>query len=483
MKTRAPATPATTHFPPGLPRRDFLRRVLAAGTVSIFTPRLLLAQGKTKATPKKFTGEKVRLACAGIGGRGNDVIKQMNDTGIASIVALCDTDMGAPHTLGTLKRFPNAPRFQDFRKMLDKMAGDIDAVCICTPDVSHFAIAMHAMALGKHVYVEKPMAHTFRQIEVMMAAEKKYKVITQMGNQGHSEANYFQFKAWVDAGVIKNVRKITAYMNLLSRWHGNAKLRFPNVTGFLPAEPIPDTLDWDCWLATALEHDYNKGYMDGTWRAWYDFGNGTLGDYAPHIFDTAHEFLNLGLPVEVEAVKLDGYNKFIFPQASTLAFRFPARGAMPPLTLTWYDGANNRPPFPPELPETANDGEPVRLSAGKFIYGEGLTFMGNSHGAILRVLPAEKARAMASTLPPIPKSPSNHYANFLLACKGVEKTRSPFSVAGPLCEVMALGVIAQRLNAKFAFDRDTKQVTDNKIANELLKGVPPRKGWEQYYVL
>ena len=482
MKTRTSIqTNAPANFPPApnLLRRDFLKGVLAAGAVSIVTPRMLLA----KAAAKKSAGQKVKLACIGIGGRGATVVKSLHDTGLADIVALCDTDMGAPRTMQTLKLFPKAPRFQDFRKMFDKMGGQIEAVSIATPDFSHFPIAMLAMSLGKHVYVEKPMAHSFRQIELMMAAEKKHNVVTQMGNQGHSEANYFQFKAWVDAGIIKNVTAITAYMNDKRRWHDTEAFKFSAITDFLPEQPIPDTLDWDTWLATARERAYNKGYTNGDWRAWYVFGNGALGDWGAHIFDTARQFLDLGLPAEVEAVKLEGHNAFVFPQATTLAFRFPKRGAMPPLTLTWYDGVNNKPPLPPELPATTNDGEPIRLSPGKFIYSEGLTFMGGSHGATLRILPAEKARAMAPQLPVAPKSTSNHFANFLLACKGAEKTRSPFSVAGPLCQVMALGVMAQRLNAKLAFDRDTKQITNNKTANELLAGVPPRKDWEQYYTL
>jgi len=231
-------------------RRSFLKGVLATGALAAFSPNILLGAA----------GDKVRLACIGIGNRGADDIKSFDATGLANIVALCDTDMGAAHTLGSLRMFPNVPRFQDFRKLFDKMANEIDAVLIATPDFSHFPITMLAMSLGKHVYVEKPMAHSFRQIELMMAAEKKYKVACQMGNQGHSESNYFQFKAWTEAGIIKNVTKITAFMNSQRRWHGM------NVTDLLPEQPTPETLDWDCWLATAQKHAYNKGYINGDWR-------------------------------------------------------------------------------------------------------------------------------------------------------------------------------------------------------------------------
>ncbi len=319
------------------------------------------------------------------------------------------------------------------------------------------------------------MGHSFRQIELMMQAEKKYTVAAQMGNQGHSEANYFQFKAWVDAGIIKNVTKITAYMNGHRRWHGM------KVAGLLPEQPVPETLDWDCWLATAEYHKYNKGYVNGDWRSWFDFGNGALGDWGAHIFDTAHEFLRLGLPVQVEAVKLEGYSPYIFPQASTLAFRFPQRDTMPPVELTWYDGLDNLPPLPPDIgapvvdpniPPPSSGKLDAKRAAGKVIYGEGLTFKGGSHGATLKIIPASKAAEMASKLPPVPKSPSNHYKNFLLASKGEEKCRSSFAVAGPLCQAMALGVIAQRVNARLDFDPATKQITNHKLANELLAGVP-----------
>lgn len=471
----------------GLQRRSFLKQCLTAGAFSMIAPRVMLTAVQA-AESAAAPSAKVNLACCGIGNRGADVIKALFATGQANVVALCDTDMGAPHTQEILKKFPNVPRFQDFRQMFDKMGKEIEAVSVAVPDFSHFPIAMLAMSLGKHVYCEKPMAHTFQEVELMMQAEKKYKVAAQMGNQGHSEANYFQFKAWTEAGIIKNVTKITAFMNGARRWHGM------HVDGYLPEQPIPSSLDWDVWLNTAEFHAYNKGYVNGDWRSWFDFGNGALGDWGAHIFDTAHQFLDLGLPSEIDAVKLDGYSKYIFPQASTLLFKFPARGSMPPLDLTWYDGVNNLPPLPadfggavldPNIPPPTGGSIAAKKSMppGKVIYGEGLTFKGGTHGSTLQIIPASKAKEMASQLPTVPKSPSNHFLNFLRAAKGEEKCRSSFAVAGPLSQVLVLGVLAQRMNSKLAFDRETKQITNNKIANQLLVGPPPRKGWEQYYKL
>jgi hypothetical protein len=331
------------------------------------------------------------------------------------------------------------------------------------------------------------MAHSFKQVELMMAAEKKYKVAAQMGNQGHSDGNYFQFKAWTEAGIIKDVTKIDAFMNNPRRWHGM------KVEGLLSAEAVPESLDWDAWLATAEAHAYNRGYMNGDWRSWFDFGNGALGDWGAHIIDTAHRFLDLGLPTSVDPVKMEGYSPFIFPQESTLAFKFPARGSMPALALDWYEGQRNLPPLPGDFgaavvagdipPPSAGKIDTMKSSPGKVIYGGDLTFKGGSHGSQLQIISKEKAEAMKSKLPQVPKSPSNHFKNFLLACKGQEECRSSFAVAGPLCQTMALGVIAQRVNAKLEFDRETRRITNHKLANELLDGVPPRAGWEQYYKL
>jgi predicted dehydrogenase len=467
-------------------RRSFLKGALAASAFSIIPVRSRAAESDPKAG-KAAPSEKVNVACCGIGGRGADCVKGIHGTGLANIVALCDVDMGGPQTQGVLKKFPDVPRFQDFREMLDKMGKQIDAVTAGVPDFTHFPITMLAMSMGKHVYVEKPMGHTFQEVELMMQAEKKYKVCGQMGNQGHSGGNYFQFKAWVEAGIIRNVTKITAFMNGARRWH------WWNVTGYPDEEKKPETLDWDLWLATAEYHKYNKNYVNGQWRCWYDFGNGALGDWGAHILDTAHQFLDLGLPSEVSAVKLEGHNKFIFPQASTLSFKFPERDKMPPVEITWYDGVKNLPPLPADFGASivADDVPPPGggkvaskgLGPGKVIYGDELTFKGGSHGSTLEIIPKSKMKEMASKLPALPKGNSDHFKNFILACKGQEKCRSSFEVAGPLSQVLCLGVIAQRLNTKLVFDRATRQITNDKVGNELLVGPPPRKGWEQFYKL
>jgi len=477
-------------------RKFILQSATTFGALTILPAHVLFAKSEIRNKEGEIVrnaivapGEKVNLACVGIGNQGGSDVMSLFNTGLCNIVALCDTDMGAPHTQKVLEKFPDVPRFQDFRVMFDKMANQIDAVLVATPDFSHFPVTMLAMSLGKNVYTEKPMGRTFNEVELMMKAAKKYNVVTQMGNQGHSDGNYFQFKAWTEAGIIKDVTAITAHMNSARRWHKWD----PKITKFPDAEPIPETLDWDTWTSAAKMHDYNKDFINGQWRCWYDFGMGALGDWGAHIIDTAHQFLNLGLPTEVDPLLVRGHNPFFFPMSSTLVFKFPARGNMPPLDITWYDGVDNIPQVPdgfgtseldPNIPPTSvGKIQPAKLNPGKEIYSKDLIFKGGSHGSTLSIIPADKAKDMESKLPEVPKSPSNHYANFLKGCKGEEETRSPFAIAGPLSQVFNLGVLAQQLNTKIVFDRDKKAITNNKTANELLVGTPPRKGWEQFYTL
>lgn len=478
-------------------RRKFIKRsATTLGALTIVPSYVLFAKPEIRNAAGEIIqprvvapSDKVNMACCGIGNRGGEIMRSFYNTGLVNFVALCDVDMGAPHTVKNIETHPKAKRFQDFREMFDKIGNEFDAVSAGVPDFAHFPITMLAMSQGKHVYVEKPMARTFNEVQIMMNGAEKYKVATQMGNQGHSEGNYFQFKTWVEAGIIKDVTAITAHMNGRRRWHDWDV----NMKNFPPGEPIPETLDWDTWLMTAQDHEYQKDFVNGQWRCWYDFGMGALGDWGAHIMDTAHQFLDLGLPYEVDPVKIIGHNPLFFPMETTLAFKFPERGKMPPLTITWYDGMNNIPQVPegygklevdPNIPPASNGVvQPAKLPAGKIIYSKELTFKGGSHGSTLTIIPPEKAKEMESKLPEVPKSPSNHFENFLKACKGEEKCRSSFDIAGPLSQVFTLGTLAQRLNTKLEFDRKNKIITNNKLANQLLVGTPPRKGWEEFYKL
>ncbi len=472
-------------------RRDFLKEMgMAAAGIALGSSNKLFANPVTSKEWAAAKNEKVKIAYIGIGNRGEQNIDEFAKTGMVDVVALCDVDIDGKQCQKVLSKYPDAKRFRDFRELFEKYGSHFDAVCASVPDHIHFPIAMMAIKYGKHVYVEKPITRTFQEAELLIeAAKKNPKVVTQVGNQGHSEANYFQFKAWMDAGIIKDVTAVTAHMNNSRRWHNFDS----NMYKFPDADPLPKDMDWLTWLGACQYHDYSEKFHQGNWRCWYDFGMGALGDWGAHLIDTVHEFLDLGLPYEITMKYAKGHNDFFFPFSSTILFRFAARKHMPPCDITWYDGLDNFPPLPKgygkseynaNVPSTNQGATPVtKLNPGKIIYTKDLIFKGGSHGSTLSIIPEEKAREMKDKLPVVPKSPSNHYVNFLRACQGLEKTRSPFEINGVLGQVFCLGVIAQRLNTQLFFDPRTKQFTNNDFANALLTGLPPRRGWEDFYKL
>ncbi len=472
-------------------RRTFLKQVgLATAGVAVASVPNVLAHAPTPLKSDK-KGEKVKIAYIGIGNRGAQNIKDFEKTGRVEVVALCDIDIGAPHTQKALADYPNAKRFRDFREMFEKCSNEFDAVCASVPDHIHFPIAMMALSYGKHIYLEKPMCRTFHEGELMIEMAKRHpELATQVGNQGHSGANYFQWKAWTEAGVIKDVTSVVGHMNSARRWHAYDS----NMKHMPEGEPLPNPdIDWDTWLGPCGWRDYSEQYHQGNWRSWYEFGMGVLGDWGLHTLDTAHEFLQLGYPYEVNMLYANGHNDYFYPYSSTILFRFGPRNGMPPCDVTWYDGIDNLPPLPenygksefnPNVPAT-NQGENKDevLNPGKIVYSKDIIFKGSTHATTLKMLPSEAASEWEGHLPEVPESPSNHYENFLNACQGIEKTRSPFEIAGVLSQVFCLGVIAQRLNARLFFDPRTKQFTNNDFANALLVGAPPRKGWEEFYKL
>jgi predicted dehydrogenase len=454
-------------------RRQFLSSTLAAGA------SCAVLRAGAPAGARFGRDERLKLAFVGIGNRGTDLIKTFAATGLVEVAAFCDVDLLGAHTAEARKLFPHVPRFLDFRKMFAALGDRFEAVVVAVPDHTHFVVAMHAMARGKHVYVEKPLAHTFHEVELLMASAAGYGVVTQMGNQGHSGNNYHQFRAWTEAGVIKDVTKIVMFMNSPRRWHGW------KVNGLPAGEPLPPGLDWDLWHANAAVHPYSRQLHPETWRGWFAYGNGAFGDWGPHILDTAHRFLALGLPHVIEAVHRDGANDWIFPQASTIRFEFAARQRMPPVEVWWYDGVENYPPRPAEDRPAEGEKSVVqpaeRQLNGKYIFAGDLVFKGGTHGDTLRVVPEDRMRAMAKDLPAVTGRFSDHFENFVLACRGREQARSPFEVSGPLTQVFLLGVIAQRLGGRLEFDTVAKRFTNNARANDLLQGTPPRRGWETYY--
>ena len=458
-------------------RRHFIKGLLAAGAAP-------LLPGCFSASAYRANG-KIRLAAIGVGQQAwYDMQEFMKCADICEFVALCDTDMGSKETLDAIAAHPNLPRYRDFRKMFDEMADEIDAVVIAIPDFSHFPAAMHAMKLGKAVFVEKPLAHTYEECELLVAAAKKYGVVTQMGNQGHSSEKYHQFKEYVEKGVVKDVERVVVHMNYPRRWHkysGNI-FRYPD------AMDIPNTLDWNSWLTTAQYHNYSDEYVRGEWRCWFDFGNGCLGDWGAHLMDCVHEFILKGdLPTKIELNKCEGWNQFVFPCATTMAFTFPKNEKHDAMRLEWYDGATNFPTLPKGFVYATPDGIPqnsanvgedqVKLFPGKEMYcRDGMIWQSLSHKHPLHIVGDYNAK-----LPDYPAETETHYRNFLLAIKGEQKARSPFEIAAPLSQIFCLGCIAQRVNRGFKFDPKKGTILGDEYANAFLKGPAPRKGWEEYY--
>ena len=419
--------------------------------------------------------DKLNLAIIGCDNRAGKIGEWALRNNMTNCVALCDV---VPSRADKFRaKYKNARFFDDFRKMFDAMANEIDACIIGTPDHAHFPITMLAMSLGKHVYVEKPLAHTFEECELLMQAEKKYRVMCQMGNQGHSTNQRLQFESWVNAGIIKNVRRVDASMNKGRRWHP-----WGNVANFPEAQPMPDGMNWDVWAGTAPRHSYNEKFDPGNWRGWYDYGNGAFGDWGPHTLDSIHRFLKLGLPQTVRTKILEGQNDYIYPLGSIIAFDFAERGpGMPAMTINWYDGKNNQPPRPVEFPESMEVPK-----TGKIIYSDELTFTGGTHADMLEIVPTDKAKEIENKLPELPQSETSkdHMVNFIRAATGKDPyCNSSFKVTAPLTQVFMLGCIAQRLGGTLEFDKQKKEITNNERANQLLKGNTPRKGWEEFYRL
>src|SRR5580704_10563907 len=324
-------------------RRSFLTATGSLALGFTIVPRHVLG-GAGYLAPS----ERVNLAGIGAGGMGGGDIGNHARNG-ANIVALCDVDdeRGA----GSFQAFPNARRYKDFRVLLDKEAKNIDAVTVGTPDHIHAVASMAAIRAGKHVYCQKPLTHTLYEARELTKAARAAGVATQMGNQGHASEGSRLTNEWIQAGVIGDVREVHV-------WSDRAGVLWKQGIG-RPTEtpPVPATLDWDLWLGPVRERPYNPAYAPHSWRGWWDFGTGALGDMGCHIIDHPVWALKLGAPSEVEArTTLDGSvldgnkpNVETFPIASIIYYDFPARGKRPAVRMTWYDGGL-MPPTPVGMP-------------------------------------------------------------------------------------------------------------------------------------
>jgi len=442
-------------------RRQFLQTTAGAAAFTI-VPRCVLGQG---ATPPS---EKLNIAGIGAGGMGGGDIEQVARDSGTRIVALCDVDLRPEHRDRTqIPKLPQAKVYQDFRKMFDEMADKIDAVIVGTPDHTHAVAAMAAIKRGKHVYCEKPLAHSVGEVRALMKAAQEHKVVTQLGNQGHSFDTIRTFCEWIWDGAIGNVH--TIHCGCAAVNSGIDQL--PRMG---QKEEIPEGLDWDLWLGPAKERPYHSFYLPGRWRGWVPFGNGTIGDWTCHVVDPVFWALDLGAPKTIQA-QVDDYDPKTqgdaFPKGDIITFEFAARGKRGPITLLWHSGTKKIPP--------AKELDPGRkpVDTGAYVYGDKGVIMYGSHGAGgVRIIPETAMKAYTQPKNTIPRA-KEHHADWLGAIREGRKAGSDFSYGGPLTEIAMLGVIALKMpGMKLEWDGPNTRFTNCDEANQYLNP-PYRAGW------
>lgn len=415
-------------------------------------------------TPSKAPGrlagrspnEKLNIACVGVGGQGQHDLRSVAHE---NIVALCDVD--GQRAAPSFRAFPDAPKYSDYREMFDTQK-DIDAVVIAIPDHMHAFVAMTAMQLGKHVYVEKPMAHSIAETRILAEAAKRAGVVTQMGNQGHSMPGVWQLCHMIEAGVIGPVREVHAWTNRPTWPQGKQR---PTDT-----PPVPESLNWDVWLGSAPERPYHPDYLPHRWRGWWDFGCCAMGDMGCHILDAPYMALKLGAPVRLSA-ESTGVNDETGPLRSQIHFEFPARGSMPPVTIHWQDGIKLPPTF---------DGIPAGTMIGDrdggslFVGEKGMIHVG-TYGNGPTIMPESLMQDYLKSAPPRPDARS-HHRSWIEACKGGPNCLSHFDYAAPFTEVVLLGNVALRAGQPIEWDSAAMRVTNLPEANRFVS-INYRNGW------
>ena len=439
----------------------------AAAMFSIVPAHVLGRNGRTSPN------EKLNIAGIGVGGMGGH---NLSECAAENIVALCDVDSGYAAT--TFGKFPAAKRYTDFRVMLDERK-DIGAVIVATPDHSHAIIALAAMERGKHVYVQKPLAHSVSEARAMTEAARKHKVVSQMGNQGHSGEGVRDLCEWIWDGAIGAVREVHAWTNR-PVWPQGIEVERPKET---PA--VPSSLDWNRWIGPAAFRPYNPAYHPGNWRAWWDFGTGSLGDLGCHILDAPFWALKLKYPISVEGCISTYWHDLwketkprneTYPRSTIVRYRFPAREGMPEVKLTWWDGGM-MPPRPDELEPGRQMGD---SDGGVLFLGTKGTLMCGCYGKNPQLIPESKMREYhrpKPTLARIPGGQDGHERDWVRACKGGEPASSNFDYSGPLSETVLMGNLAVRHpNRLLLWDGAKMEVTNDKEANAYVRR-EYRKGW------
>lgn len=428
-----------------LTRRDLIGAAAASAAVAgfAFVPKHVLG-----AAGQPSANNKLNIAGIGVGGRGASDID-----GVASenIAFLCDADLR--QASGTIKKFPNAKIYRDFREMLEKENKNIDAVVIGAPDHIHAPAAIMAMKMGKHVYCEKPMAHTIYEARRMTQVAKETGVVTQMGNQGHAGEGLRLYWEYIHSGMLGTVKEVHVWTD---RAGTPERAWWPQGIG-RPTEtaPVPKDLDWDLWLGPARWRPFAKfpngrggeaTYCPFNWRGWWDFGCGAIGDMAVHNADPAFFALELGAPTAVEA-QSSPVNDETLPVWNIITFEFPAKGDRPAVKMVWYDGAK-LPPKPAHLDEGLKLGD-----NGILFVGDKCSLLGGSHAGVPRIIPEAKRKELGRPPKTLPRSPG-HYEEWIAACKAgkPQDAKSGFWYAGPFVEALHVGNLAVRLQKRVEWD-------------------------------
>jgi predicted dehydrogenase len=502
----------------GMPRRGFLKNAaLTAAAVTIVPRHVLGGSGFTAPS------DKLNIAGVGVGGMGRSNLTQLASQ---NIVALCDVDFGyvdkgfdslskglsstslnerlaratTPEQKQNIQRnfdqskllsdqVGKAKRYQDYREMLAQQK-DIDAVMIATPDHMHAAIALAAMDLGKHVYVQKPLTWSVEESrKLAQKAKENPKIATQMGNQGHSLDDARKVIEYIQAGAIGEVKEVHVWTNRpLGYWPqgvprpASAGSSAPDNLGWSGGDvtkrlaaalggnyPVPNGVAWDLFLGVAPKVDYHPIYHPFNWRGWVDWGQGALGDMGAHLIDHPFWALDLGFPTSIETISTP-FNKASYPSATTTYYEFAARGSMPAVKLTWYDGGL-LPPKPEELGE-----EKVNPGGGVMFIGSKGKLMHDTYGANPRLLPKSLHDSYGDPPKKLPRIVPSHEMNWVEAAMGKGEASSPFSYAARLNETMLLGVVSLRAGSKIYYDGANMKVTNSAAANDLLRR-EPRAGW------
>jgi hypothetical protein len=474
----------------GVTRREFVQSSALVAGMGVW-----VATGGRVYGIEKSPNERINIACIGVGGKGDSDSDHCAQHG--NVVAICDVDekrleskairtVEDRKTKEKVQPFIKAKKYTDFRKMFDEMGKEFDACTISTPDHTHAVATMMAIKAGKHVYTQKPLAHDVYEARQLRLAAKEHKVASQMGNQGTAGNKFREGVELIRAGVIGPVKEVHVWTNR-PIWP-----QAPKVMARLASEQAPATMHWDEWLGTAPQRDYNKGYAPFNWRGWWDFGTGALGDMGCHTANLPFMALKLEHPISIEG-ECGDLNPETYPSWAKVDFQFAARGEMPPVKFTWYEGRkDNELVHPPkELTDKVMEEykklhparadkkgkiKPVELSSsGSIIVGEkGMLYSPDDYGGSWDLLPVEAFRDYKAAAPTLPRNPGGgdegQKIEWLAAARGGAPALANFDYAGLLAEFILLGNIAiKNPGRKLEFDGPGLKFPNYPDADRLLK--------------